>query len=56
MSFLLGIIVAIVLYKTNDALKSIMTKIHENTPEELSKLKIPGYAFYSYYRFKRYNN
>jgi len=51
--FILGIICTVLFIGGNDAAKTLMEKIHKNNEKELAKLKIPGYAIYSYYVFKR---
>ena len=48
-----GIIAAIVFIYGNDAAKIIMSKVHQNNQEKMAKLKIPGYAIYSYIMFIR---
>ena len=51
--FILGIICTVGFIGGNDAAKTLMTKVHKNDEKELAKLKIPGYAIYSYFIFKR---
>jgi len=53
MGFLLGVVGTIGFIAVNDALKNIMVKVHQHDPNELAKLKIPGYAMYSYYQYKQ---
>lgn len=49
--FIVGIVVTIVFIYGNGAAKDVMSKVHQNNQAEMGKLKIPGYAIYSYIKF-----
>jgi len=54
--FILGILCTVAFIGANNAMKTLMTKVHQNNDEEMAKMKIPGYAIYSYIMFKRGTN
>lgn len=49
--FILGIILTVAFTYGNSAAKDIMSKVHANNKEEMAKMKLPGYAIYSYIMF-----
>ena len=51
--FILGVIFTVAFIGGDNAAKTLMTKINTNNDEELTKMKIPGYSLYAYYKFKR---
>ena len=54
--FVLGICFAGGMYAGNKVTQEIMNKIHQYNPDELCRLKIPGYPIYSYIKFKLKQN
>ena len=54
--FILGILCTVGFIGVNNAAKTLMTKVHQNNDEEMAKMKIPGYAIYSYIMFKKGND
>lgn len=49
--FIWGVIVTAVFVACNNAAKKYMTKIHANDEKKISRMRIPGYAIYSYIMF-----
>lgn len=49
--FFWGVLLTAAFVAGNNAAKKHMTKIHSNNDSILAKMKIPGYAIYSYIIF-----
>jgi len=51
--FLLGVIVTIIAFSINNYCKHVLEKIYANNPEITSKLNIPLFALFLYYKMRK---
>lgn len=51
--FLFGVILTIVVLSINNYCKQVLEKIYANNPEVISKLNIPLFALFLYYKFRK---
>lgn len=51
--FLFGVILTIVVLSINNYCKQVLEKIYTNNPEVISKLNIPLFALFLYYKFRK---
>jgi len=51
--FLFGVILTVVVLSINNYCKQVLEKIYANNPEVISKLNIPLFALFLYYKFRK---
>ena len=51
--FLFGVIVTVIVLSINNYCKQVLEKIYANNPEVISKLNIPLFALFLYYKFRK---
>jgi len=51
--FLFGVILTVIVLSINNYCKQVLEKIYTNNPEVISKLNIPLFALFLYYKFRK---